>query len=73
MTAPVADATPASAAPAGHRHRWTGVEFLFADEHPFVRLRCACGVERRYRAFERFWDPAVASAPPAVPHTGAER
>ena len=47
-----------------HLHAWADLRFELADGHPWVLETCsACGQQRRYRAFERFWDPA---APPAA-------
>jgi hypothetical protein len=34
------------------------MRFELVDDHAFVIETCAtCGHVRRYRAFERFWDP----------------
>ncbi len=42
-----------------HAHRWSAMRFEIADGHPWVVETCStCGTARRYRAFERFWDPA---------------
>lgn len=42
-----------------HVHRWSAMRFEIADGHPWVVETCAdCGTTRRYRAFERFWDPS---------------
>lgn len=41
----------------GHRHRWVGVDFYLADGRPMMRQTCACGAERRLRAFERYHEP----------------
>jgi hypothetical protein len=42
-----------------HAHRWSAMRFEIADEHAWVVETCStCGTTRRYRAFERFWDPA---------------
>ena len=59
-----AAATPSPAAlspvePA-HAHAWAGMRFELVDGHAWVIESCAaCGTVRRYRAFERFWDPAA--------------
>ena len=43
-----------------HVHRWSAMRFEIADGHPWVVETCAdCGTTRRYRAFERFWDPGT--------------
>jgi hypothetical protein len=48
----------AAAAAFVHRHRWGAMRFELADGHAWVLETCeACGLVRRYRAFERFWDP----------------
>ena len=42
-----------------HAHAWAGMRFELADGHAWVIETCpTCGHVRRYRAFERFWDPA---------------
>ena len=41
-----------------HEHRWSGVAFFLEDDHPWFRMRCACGAERTIRAWERYSDPA---------------
>lgn len=47
--------------PTDHVHRWSAMRFEIADGHPWVVEMCAtCGNTRRYRAFERFWDPGTA-------------
>jgi hypothetical protein len=47
-------------APAAHAHAWVTVRFELAGERPVVRQRCeACGAERQYRAWERYWTPAL--------------
>ena len=47
-----------SAADTAHLHAWAGLRFELAGGHPWVIETCsACGSVRRYRAFERFWDP----------------
>ena len=47
--------------PADHAHRWSAMRFEIADGHPWVVETCSsCGATRRYRAFERFWEPAAA-------------
>ena len=46
--------------PKAHVHRWGAMRFELTDGHAWVLESCgACGVARRYRAFERFWDPAA--------------
>ena len=41
-----------------HTHRWGAMRFELVDGHAWVLETCErCGVIRRYRAFERFWDP----------------
>ena len=43
---------------AEHAHRWSAMRFELVDGHAWVLETCVdCGFERRYRAFERFWDP----------------
>ena len=67
--APRAAASP-PAEPA-HVHAWAGMRFELVDGHAFVIETCeACGHVRRYRAFERFWDPA---APSTAPSTASDR
>ena len=61
-TVPGAASVPGAAAspPAdpAHAHAWAGMRFELVDGHAFVVETCeACGHVRRYRAFERFWDP----------------
>lgn len=56
--APDARQGPRTPAPA-HAHAWARMEFELVDDHPVVRERCeTCGHVRRYRAWERYWDPA---------------
>ena len=65
---------PPPAAPAGvpHDHRWAGVAFFLEDDHPWFRMRCACGAERTIRAWERYSDPEPdADAPTERPAAGA--
>jgi hypothetical protein len=62
MSAP-ADGTWPSVVAGEHRHHWNGVDFLVVDGRPFVRQTCDCGAERRFRAFERFWDPGTEPGP----------
>ena len=46
MTAPV------------HEHAWGRMTFELVDDRPMVRQACeACGLVRRYRAWERYWTP----------------
>jgi hypothetical protein len=61
---------PVAAADA-HEHRWAGSEFTFEDDHPWFRMRCACGAERTIRAWERYSDPD-AEPPTDEPMTAAE-
>ncbi len=57
MTAPT---TGRQETPGPHdRHAWGAMRFELVDGHAWVLETCStCGAERRYRAFERFWDPA---------------
>ena len=49
---------PGGAAPELHAHAWSAMRFEFREDRPWVVESCArCGKERRYRAFERNWDP----------------
>ncbi len=46
--------------PKAHVHRWGAMRFELTDGHAWVLETCeTCGVARRFRAFERFWDPAA--------------
>jgi hypothetical protein len=68
-TSAAADHAPSAATrSAPHDHRWSGVEFFLEDDHPWFRMRCACGAERAIRAWERYSDPDpdVATEAPAV-------
>ena len=48
---------PPSEAPT-HAHRWSAMRFELVDDRPFVAETCAtCGAVRRYRAWERYWEP----------------
>ena len=61
-TRPIEVATPA----AQHAHAWALMQFELVDEHPVVRQQCVtCGFVRRYRAWERYWDPAPDQGPPS--------
>ena len=40
-----------------HRHTWNDIALSMDDGHPWMTMRCPCGVERRVRAYERYWDP----------------
>jgi len=46
-------------ADATHRHTWSVVDFGVADDRPFMRQRCACGVERTVPAWDRAWTPPI--------------
>ena len=58
-------ALPAADMAAPHDHRWAGVAFFLEDEHPWFRMRCACGAERTIRAWERYSDPDPETDEPA--------
>ena len=46
------------AAAVDHEHAWEGMQFELVDDHPVVRETCmVCGLDRRYRAWERSWTP----------------
>jgi hypothetical protein len=70
--------SPGNPAPA-HAHAWAGMRFELVDGHAFVIETCeSCGHVRRYRAFERFWDPAEPATPapldaPSAAADGAAR
>ncbi|MEO5965819.1 MAG: hypothetical protein ABIR11_10175 [Candidatus Limnocylindrales bacterium] len=53
---------------AAHVHAWSQLHFELVEEHPVAAQTCmSCSVERRYRAWERYWDPGEperASSPP---------
>jgi hypothetical protein len=50
------------------------MRFELAGGHAWVVETCAdCGLVRRYRAFERFWDPDAASAPEGEQAAAADR
>lgn len=43
-----------------HVHAWSSMRFELREGHPWVVETCAdCGAARRYRAFERTWDPSA--------------
>jgi hypothetical protein len=47
------------------------MRFELVDDHPWVIESCAsCGHVRRYRAFERSWDPSTPSTPSTRPGSG---
>jgi hypothetical protein len=50
-------ALPAAEMASPHDHRWSGVAFFLEDDHPWFRVRCACGAERTIRAWERYSEP----------------
>jgi hypothetical protein len=71
---PASDAGPAAnpAVEPAHAHAWAGMRFELVDGHAFVIETCeSCGHVRRYRAFERFWDPAAPSIAPSAASDGA--
>jgi hypothetical protein len=47
-----------------HRHRWVGVDFYLDADRPMMLQTCACGAERRLRAFNRSWTPDQADEQP---------
>jgi hypothetical protein len=50
--------TEPAGAPPAHVHAWSMMVFELVDDRPVVRQRCeTCGLERRYRAWERYWSP----------------
>jgi hypothetical protein len=42
---------------AEHRHRWTVIDFVWADDRPLMRQACACGAARTVPAWDRSWQP----------------
>jgi len=41
-----------------HEHAWARMQFELVDDRPMVSQVCdACGLVRRYRAWERYWTP----------------
>ena len=49
---------PSARIPGGHRHAWGSMRFELVNDRPMVREAClACGMVRRYRAWERYWTP----------------
>lgn len=40
-----------------HHHTWNDIALSMDDGHPWMTMRCPCGVERRVRAYERYWGP----------------
>ena len=47
-----------------HSHQWALMRFELVDGHPYVAQTCIeCGFLRRYRAWERSWDPAATTLP----------
>jgi hypothetical protein len=56
--------TAAPPATGRHGHAWAMLEFELVDGRPVVRQACgSCGAVRRYRAWERYWDPAAPPGP----------
>jgi hypothetical protein len=51
-----------------HRHRWTGIDFLFVDDRPMMRQSCTCGASRDVRAFDASWTPAATETPGGFDH-----
>ena len=71
-----ASSRPAATPPPepAHAHAWAGMRFELVDGHAVVIETCAsCGHVRRYRACERFWDPATPPAPRPAASDGAAR
>jgi len=66
--------SPVTPQPA-HAHAWAGMRFELVEDHAFVIETCeSCGHVRRYRAFERFWDPAAPTpAPSTAPSAASDR
>lgn len=47
-----------------HAHRWAYGDVRLVDNRPMLIQRCACGAERRIRAFERSWEPPEPDSDP---------
>ncbi len=55
---PARASDPDAAGACAHGHAWGSMRFELVDGRPIVRQDCrACGMVRRYRAFERYWTP----------------
>ena len=47
-----------------HEHAWARMQFELVDDRPMVSQVCeACGLVRRYRAWERYWTPGAGDTP----------
>jgi hypothetical protein len=40
-----------------HRHRWSVIDFVVADDRPMLRQACDCGSRRSIPAWDRIWQP----------------
>jgi hypothetical protein len=52
-----ADTGGASLPEAAHRHQWSAIDFLVADDRPMMRQRCPCGAGHDIPAWDRLWQP----------------
>jgi hypothetical protein len=62
---PPADVAGAGRPDAAHRHLWSVLGFLVADDRPMMRQRCSCGAERKVPAWDRQWQPPDEEQDPA--------